>query len=379
MASTNRTFDVAVWCAPDERALAVDCVRRLRESQLRVVLRTVDGPRAGFGSGDALPSAAARVDLQIAGRGSAPDAQDESEGPAGRSQDPGTVTLLAPGVADAAAARWKHRVPGRVWDVRDDWQSPARWHALRQLLTTRGFAAETDIDARFALAPDNLVRATIASYDRIAEQFTEQWFDHPPERELDGFLRRLRPGSTILDAGCGPGHHAQRLSSAGHRVLGIDLSDGMLRHARKLVQSIALQKMSLERLDFSAGSFDALWCAAAILHVPRERLARVLAGFRRVLKPGGLLGLNFQVGRASELVQRGPDNRFFEYYPDAREIEARLAAAGFTVETSLHGETRRNTHALDMTLKWSTLYARALPVSDFPKIGAVIQDGLAEF
>lgn len=46
---------------------------------------------------------------------------------------------------------------------------------------------------------------------------------------------RLRPGSRILDLGCGTGHLAQSLDSRGFKVTGVDSSGDMLSYARKRV------------------------------------------------------------------------------------------------------------------------------------------------
>jgi ubiquinone/menaquinone biosynthesis C-methylase UbiE len=134
----------------------------------------------------------------------------------------------------------------------------------------------------------------------------------------------------------------------------------MLDQARRRVRSIHTMKMSIEALNFADSALDAVWCAATILHIPRENLFGVLNGFRRVLKPGGILALNFQVGRPSELVQRQLDRRFFEYYQDSSQVSRLLRAAGFCVEAAIYGETKRNTHDLDITLKWITLSARRI-------------------
>jgi SAM-dependent methyltransferase len=308
MASTHRTFDVAVWSTAADLALRQQLTRRLVGAGWRV--RVLSGEQASL-------AADARVSLALVGGGT----------PAGWA-------------ADTLTAR-------------------ATEHGLLQRLSAAARAAETVVDVRSPLGAAHLYRTTTVSYDAIAEQFADQWFDHPPERELQHFLRQLRPRSRVLDAGCGPGHHAALIARSGHDVVGVDLSAGMLRQCRLRAGRVRTARMNLEALQFGNGAFDAVWCAAAILHVPRERLPRVLNGFRRVLRPGGLLGLNFQVGRRSELVERGPDRRFFEYYAGPGDVAWQLEAAGFTVQSALFGQTRRNTHALDLTLKWSTLYALA--------------------
>jgi SAM-dependent methyltransferase len=364
MASTNRTFDVAIWCAPSDLTVAGECARNLARCQLRVKQVSLDPSCPRSNAIDNVLRSAARVNLAVVARSAVPAWLEEPAPFTASHLDPNTHTVLAPDVSAADAKQLERSLPGRVWDTRRAWYEHGTWRALGRHVLGAGISAETEIEPRFSLMPSNLRRATIESYDDIAEQFAEQWFDHPPRRELDLFLQKLRPKSCVLDAGCGPAHHARILSNAGHDVVAIDLSDGMLEQARKRVHSIRVMKMNIEALTFSVGSFDAIWCAAAILHVPREHIVTVFRGFWRVLKPGGVLGLNFQVGRSSELVQRGLDARFFEYYPDAGDVADLLGIAGFAVERAAYGETRRNTHELDITLKWSTLYARRGPASN---------------
>jgi len=124
--------------------------------------------------------------------------------------------------------------------------------------------------------------------------------------------------------------------------------------------------MDMKQLQFSSDAFDAVWCSAAVHHIPREQILHVLRGFRRVLKPGGLLGLNLQVGRRSEVVERQLDRRFFEYYNNGREIADFLGLVGFMVEWQLCGKSRRNTYDLDIILEWSTLYARSRATIESP-------------
>jgi SAM-dependent methyltransferase len=354
MASTHKTFDVAIWCAPADLPSARDCARHLRRLNLRVAVRHNGAAVTRRNVTPQSDRSPARVDLALVGGRSAPAWLD---GPPLLDLPSPDVVCLAGDVTPADARQIARAVRTRTLDMR--LADRHRWRTLGAHLVDAGRGAETAIDPRFGLAPAQLQHATIESYDHIAAQFADRWFDHPPERELDLFLQQLRPRSRVLDAGCGPGHHARLISLAWHDVVAVDLSDGMLRQARRRVPSIRSMKMNLAALTFAAGTFDAIWCAAAILHIPREHLAAVLRGFRRVLAPGGLLGLNFQVGRDSELVQRGRDHRFFEYYADAAPIAACVERAGFTIDAEVYGETTRNTHDLDLTLKWSTLYARA--------------------
>ena len=103
------------------------------------------------------------------------------------------------------------------------------------------------------------------------------------------------PGGRILDIGTGPGHIplliVERLPGA--HVVGIDLAENMLRHARaKQARSPHRARLEFRRadakgLDFPAASFDAVLSNTILHHIPDPR--PFLAEARRVLKPGGVL------------------------------------------------------------------------------------------
>ena len=74
----------------------------------------------------------------------------------------------------------------------------------------------------------------LSKYDKFAVVYNRHW----GEDSLGSFpqlerlvLRKLDPGSTILDVCCGTGQFARKLNDEGFRVVGIDASFEMLRHA----------------------------------------------------------------------------------------------------------------------------------------------------
>jgi SAM-dependent methyltransferase len=100
-------------------------------------------------------------------------------------------------------------------------------------------------------------------------------------------LARLGGHETVADIGCGNGIYLARLVERGHsgRLLGADLSPGMLAIARSAAPLSAVTVADAERLPLADGAADVTLAPHMLYHVP-DRAAAV-AEFRRVTRPGG--------------------------------------------------------------------------------------------
>jgi demethylmenaquinone methyltransferase/2-methoxy-6-polyprenyl-1,4-benzoquinol methylase len=104
-------------------------------------------------------------------------------------------------------------------------------------------------------------------------------------------LRKDAP-KTILDMATGTGDFAiEALKLNPDRIIGVDISEGMLSYGREklirknLSQKIELRKGDSENLDFPDNTFDALTVGFGVRNF--ENLEKGLSGMLRVLKPGG--------------------------------------------------------------------------------------------
>lgn len=101
-------------------------------------------------------------------------------------------------------------------------------------------------------------------------------------------LNRLRAkhGERVLDAGCGTGAHLHALRRAGSQPVGIDLSRGMLRIARRRLPGIPLAQADLnDGLPIARSSFDATLCSLVSEHLTDLRV--FFADTFAVLRAGG--------------------------------------------------------------------------------------------
>ena len=168
-------------------------------------------------------------------------------------------------------------------------------------------------------------------YDVLAPRYHAQRDLGGHQRELEDFVGRLAPGHRLLDAGCGSGKVAAYLLRRRMAVIGIDISAGMLSLAARVAPRAELRRMDMRRLRFPKASFDALVCLYAIIHVPRRDHARVLQGFRRVLRRRGLLLIAMgRDGLAHDWGDFLGTPMYWSHFDAARNREL-LEEAGFSV------------------------------------------------
>ena len=139
------------------------------------------------------------------------------------------------------------------------------------------------------------------SYDAVARAYADEIYGElkgkPFDREvLDRFAARVRGRGRPCDVGCGPAQIARYLRDRGCDVLGLDLSAGMLREARRLNPDISVVQSSMLALGLASQSVYAIAAFYAIIHVPREQVVAALTEMWRVLEQGGLLLLTFHLG-----------------------------------------------------------------------------------
>jgi SAM-dependent methyltransferase len=106
-----------------------------------------------------------------------------------------------------------------------------------------------------------------------------------PESELQ-VLGDVR-GRDVLEIGCGAAQWSIALAPLGARVVGLDLSQAQLAHARRASGSLPLVQASGEVLPFASASFDIVFCDHGAFSFCEPSTIASEAG--RVLRTGGLL------------------------------------------------------------------------------------------
>jgi 2-polyprenyl-3-methyl-5-hydroxy-6-metoxy-1,4-benzoquinol methylase len=138
-----------------------------------------------------------------------------------------------------------------------------------------------------------------------------------PEKIAAALLTRLAPGSDILDVGCGTGNAGIPFISAGHVVVGVDISDEALKKARinGYDKTLKLNLALVEQIAPS-NSVDAVVCVGVLDEWLRSDvlIEKLIAPLRKKASIG--LTLN-------------------EMYSKSAYVIAALKGAGFSIHENL--------------------------------------------
>lgn len=106
---------------------------------------------------------------------------------------------------------------------------------------------------------------------------------------LKGFISymQMEKGKKYLDVSCGSGNYTVALHKQGHEIIGLDISEEMLKKARAKDPSLPLLQGDAHKLPFEDSLFDGVFCVHAMHHY--RDLETVFAEMYRVLAPGGKL------------------------------------------------------------------------------------------
>lgn len=152
--------------------------------------------------------------------------------------------------------------------------------------------------------------AAAAGYAMAADSYVRGRPDYPPE--IDGWLRAeigLRPGMVVVDLGAGTGKFTPRLLATGADVIAIEPVARMRAKLAGALTDVKTLEGTAESMPLPDASVDAVVCAQAFHWFST---VAALAEIHRVLKPGGKLGLVWNlrdahvpwVARLDEIVNR---------------------------------------------------------------------------
>ena len=168
-------------------------------------------------------------------------------------------------------------------------------------------------------------RSFLKQNHEILKSYSHRWVADPfaqwsRQWEYPWVVHQLRArfprgGARVLDAGSGLTFFPFHLSSLGFEVHGVDSDSRLESLFRKIApgssRSVAFRPGDLRKLPFADNFFDAIYCVSVLEHT--DAYAEIVAEFHRVLRPGGLALITFDIcvngmadispARAQELIR----------------------------------------------------------------------------
>jgi ubiquinone/menaquinone biosynthesis C-methylase UbiE len=150
-----------------------------------------------------------------------------------------------------------------------------------------------------AVAKDTLAEK---EFDQLKARLKATWmtgdydlFSRFMEKDAEQFVTRLniKPGTKLLDVGCGAGQLALIAARAGAKVWGCDIATNWIEDARTRATAEGLQivfeEADAESLPYEDGQFDVVASLIGAMFAPRPDL--VAAELTRVCRPGGMIAM----------------------------------------------------------------------------------------
>jgi len=140
-------------------------------------------------------------------------------------------------------------------------------------------------------------RAPIDDHGATALEFTGERFTPECVREIwyehwhrYVFACAFAQGRRVLDAACGEGYGSALLAASADSVLGVDIAESAVAHARQRYgqhANLRFEQGDCTALSCGDAQFDLIVSFETLEHVAAQQ--ELIAGFARALAPGGLL------------------------------------------------------------------------------------------
>ncbi|MFH1356778.1 MAG: class I SAM-dependent methyltransferase [bacterium] len=180
----------------------------------------------------------------------------------------------------------------------------------------------------------------IKSYDNIAEDYAKKYCNELQDKPFDcmvleKYATSVKEGGVICDVGCGPGHIATYLSKYNLRVVGVDLSESMLKIFNRINPGLEYAKGEIGGLPFLDNSFDGIVAFYSLIHIERRNVICALQDMARVLKADGVILLAFHMGNTDHSCNNwfGKKVSIDITNYEIEEMARYLRQAGFEIES----------------------------------------------
>jgi SAM-dependent methyltransferase len=170
----------------------------------------------------------------------------------------------------------------------------------------------------------------------------------------------------VVEIGCGTGITLEYLAkqSPSLRLHGIDISREMLDQAEARFEGAAskpeLQLGSVFELPYADDSFDSLYATRFIHQFTQEEKQQIYREFERIVRPGGLIVVEFYGNRFHR--EKQEKSRYREKFPDKHDVDEVIGCDYQFVPLSFRGALRVGEWFGELPLRAIVNLLRVIPI-----------------
>jgi cyclopropane fatty-acyl-phospholipid synthase-like methyltransferase len=135
-------------------------------------------------------------------------------------------------------------------------------------------------------------------YQKHFREYHRKTFSIDPSSFLMPLVDHLKPGSIILDVGCGSGRDLLWLERRGYKAIGLERSRGLADLARKH-SGCRVIAADFETYNFPQMRVDAVLLVGALVHLSHKQVPDTLQSISTALAKGGLMLLSMKKGEGN--------------------------------------------------------------------------------
>ena len=175
----------------------------------------------------------------------------------------------------------------------------------------------------------DIKKQTVETYNKNASALAKKFANLGPRIEdiHRGFSYISKDNPNVLEIGCGYGREAKEILKLTNRYLGIDISDEMIKMAKREVPNGNFVVADIENYIFPS-NLDIIFSFASLLHPDKETLKLILEQAYEALSEGGIFYISLKLDKYHSETQ---DDEFgirtYYYYTpeDIKELDTRYS------------------------------------------------------
>lgn len=155
-----------------------------------------------------------------------------------------------------------------------------------------------NISPHYFIYNENLINRGIPLHHILEKEFSRNLTSR---KEIYQKLlsEHLKDDMTVLDFGCGPGFLTQYVAREVNRIVGVDVSQGVIECAKVLSKRSNINYITNTKPDlslFKDNTFNFVYSFAVFQHLDDEHFIKYISEFKRILKPNGKLVIHCVIG-----------------------------------------------------------------------------------